>query len=54
MAKNKTKKPTRRARKVSIMLGLVPVERPRNDSTRRRAEQLRPIVSKPRTVSRSK
>lgn len=42
------RKPSKRAQKVSIMLGLVPAKRPANDPLRRKAEKLIPIVRRAR------
>jgi hypothetical protein len=41
---DKKRKPSKRAQKVSLMLGLVPTRRPANDPIRRKAEKLIPIV----------
>lgn len=44
MSDSKKRKPSKRAQKLSIMLGLVPTRRPANDPVRRKAEKLIPVV----------
>lgn len=41
---NKKRKPSKRAQKMSLMLGLVPINRPKSDPVRQKAEKLIPIV----------
>jgi len=44
--KPKRRRPSKRAQRVSVMLGLVPIQRPKSDPIRRKAEQLRPVVKR--------